>query len=82
MEEAASGKLSNSDKQLVKDKCTSAMSWLDSNTLADKEEYEHQLKELENVCRPIMTKMHSAGGGAGEPASGSGGKGPTVEEVD
>lgn len=65
------------------------MTWLDSNSLAEKEEYEHHLKELQKVCGPIMAKMHGSGGGATGPQTGGGaaggapgGKGPTVEEVD
>jgi heat shock 70kDa protein 1/2/6/8 len=85
VEDAAAGKLSDADKQVVKDKCTSEMNWLDANQLAEKEEYEHRLKELQKVCSPIMAKMHGAGaqgqaGGAGPGPAG--GKGPTVEEVD
>lgn len=59
------------------------MAWLDSNTLADKEEFEHHLKELQKVCSPIMAKMHGQQSGQGESQGGhTGGKGPTVEEVD
>lgn len=61
------------------------MSWLDSNTLADKEEFEHHLKELQKVCSPIMAKMHGQGsnGQGGDNQGGhAGGRGPTVEEVD
>lgn len=86
VEEVAAGKLDESDKQVVKDKCAAEMAWLDSNTLAEKEEYEHRLKELQKVCGPIMAKMHSGGTAgpqtAGSQASGAGNKGPTVEEVD
>jgi len=40
--------------------------WLDVNQLAEVEEFEHQQKELEKVCTPIITKMYQkAGGGAG-----------------
>lgn len=65
---------------------------------AEKDEYEHQQKELEKVCNPIITKLYqSAGGmpegmpdgmpggfpGAGGAAPGAGGSsGPTIEEVD
>lgn len=61
---------------------------------AEKDEYEHQQKELEKVCNPIITKLYqSAGGmpegmpggfpGAGGAAPGGGGSsGPTIEEVD
>lgn len=88
VEDAPEGKLTDSDKKVVKDKCTTEMSWLDSNSLAEKEEFEHHLKELQKVCGPIMAKMHGGGGGnAGGQQSGQaggqpGGRGPTVEEVD
>lgn len=64
---------------------------------AERDEYEHQQKELEKVCNPIITKLYqSAGGmpggmpegmpggfpGAGGAAPGGGSSGPTIEEVD
>lgn len=85
VEDAPAGKLSDSDKQVVRDKCAAAMSWLDANNLADKDEFEHHLKELQQVCGPIMAKMHGQGQGnqqGGQGASANAGRGPTVEEVD
>ena len=41
------------------------ITWLDANSLADKEEFEHKKKELEGVCNPIITKLYQAAGGAG-----------------
>lgn len=60
------------------------MRWLDNNSLADKAEYEHHLKELQRTCSPLMTKLHggSGGGGSGGRSGGNGRSGPTVEEVD
>ncbi|KAL0174148.1 hypothetical protein M9458_030116, partial [Cirrhinus mrigala] len=60
---------------------------------AEKDEFEHQQKELEKVCNPIITKLYqSAGGmpegmpggfpGAGGAPGGGGSSGPTIEEVD
>lgn len=60
---------------------------------AEKDEFEHQQKELEKVCNPIMTKLYqSAGGvpggmpggfpGAGGAPGGGASSGPTIEEVD
>lgn len=64
---------------------------------AEKDEYEHQQKELEKVCNPIITKMYQGAGGmpggmpegmpggfpgAGGAAPGGGSSGPTIEEVD
>ncbi|KAL3202496.1 hypothetical protein MRX96_042467 [Rhipicephalus microplus] len=52
----------------------------DNSALAEKEEYEHRLKELQQACMPIMSKMHQPQG----PKHGSTPHhaGPTVEEVD
>lgn len=84
VEDASAGKLSDADKQIVKDKCSSAMSWLDANNLAEKDEFEHHLKELQQACGPIMAKLHGQGsqGAGGDSAHGQSGRGPTVEEVD
>lgn len=81
--EDAGDKLSEADKKIVKDKCSAELSWLDSNTLAEKEEFEDRLKETQKVCSPIMSKMHGAGQGQPQGASGGAQSGkPTVEEVD
>ncbi|XP_014239635.1 major heat shock 70 kDa protein Ba-like [Cimex lectularius] len=85
--EDAGDKLSQSDKDTIKSKCEDVIRWLDSNSLADKEEYEHKLKELQSECTPYMTKMH--GGqqapnftNCGQQAGQRFNTGPTVEEVD
>ncbi|GIZ02051.1 heat shock protein 70 B2 [Caerostris extrusa] len=59
---APDDKLSSSDKTKVKKACDSVICWLDNNTLADKDEIEHKLKEVQSELSPIMTKMHQAGG--------------------
>ena len=79
VEEASADKLSESEKNVVQEKCKSELAWLDSNTLAEKEEFEDHLKEAQRVCGPIMAKMHAgASKGAGQQTQ----NGPTVEEVD
>ncbi|XP_028134226.1 heat shock protein 70 A1-like [Diabrotica virgifera virgifera] len=88
-------KLSSEDKSAIERACESCLKWLDSNTLADKEEYEDKQKELTRVCSPIMTKLYQGSqnnnqysggmpGGCGQQYGGFGGQqsGPTVEEVD
>jgi len=92
-EEASGDKLSESDKAMVSSKCKEVLTWLDNNQLADKEEFEYKLKEVQKELQPIMMKMHGAGaGGAGQQMPGGCGQnaypggaqhgGPTVEEVD
>ena len=77
------------DKKKIEDKCNEVIRWLDSNQTAEKDEFEHQQKELEGICNPIITKLYqSAGGAPGGPQPGAGGAsaggagGPTIEEVD
>ncbi|XP_045456594.1 heat shock protein 68-like isoform X31 [Melitaea cinxia] len=94
----AGSKLSDEDKNTARNVCDEALQWLDNNTLAEKEEYEHKLSDLQRTCSPIMSKMHGMGGmpggmggmpgGMGGMPGGMGGmpgayrSGPTVEEVD
>jgi len=97
-EEKLKDKIPEDDRKKVLDKVTDALRWLDSNQLAEKEEFEAKQKELEEICNPIITKLYqSAGagaggmpnfpGGAGAPGAGAApgagsGSGPTIEEVD
>ena len=82
---APEDKLSSADKETVTKKCDEVMSWLDSNSLAEKEEYDHQLQELHKTCSPVMAKLHGAGSGQScgnqSTPSGEQGSGPKVEEV-
>ena len=72
------GKLSESEGDIISSKCEEALKWLDENQLAEKEEFEYHQKEIENVCRPVMTKLY--GGSTSQQNSPS--NGHTVEEVD
>ena len=79
----AGDKLDQTDKDTVQTTCDEALKWLDNNTLAEVEEYEFKLKEVQKVCSSIMAKLHAgpqqghSGGQSGATAGG-----PTVEEVD
>jgi len=85
-------KIGEDDRKAIVGACEEAIKWLDANQLADKEEYDHKLKEVEKVCSPIITKMYGAAGagappgagapGAGAPPGAGGAGGPTIEEVD
>uniref|UniRef100_A0A453FWH8 Heat shock protein 70 n=2 Tax=Aegilops tauschii TaxID=37682 RepID=A0A453FWH8_AEGTS len=81
-------KLPAADKKKIEDAIDGAISWLDTNQLAEVDELEDKMKELEGVCNPIIAKMYQGagadmGGMGGEdaPAGGSG-AGPKIEEVD
>ncbi|KAK7104854.1 hypothetical protein V1264_019505 [Littorina saxatilis] len=80
----AGDKLSSDDREAVSKLCDEALSWLDSNSLADKEEFEDKLQEVQKLCSPHMAKLHGQGQGQKSSGSQSAGQagGPTVEEVD
>jgi len=97
-EEKVKDKISEDDRKAINDKCDEAIKWLDSNQLAEVEEFNEKQKEVESVCNPIITKLYADAGGAGGmpggmpnmggmggapgAGSGTGGAGPTIEEVD
>ncbi|KAF4093029.1 hypothetical protein AMELA_G00027560 [Ameiurus melas] len=64
-DESLKGKISEEDKKTVIERCNQAITWLENNQLAEKEEFEHELKELEKVCNPIITKLYQGGMPAG-----------------
>ncbi len=57
-------KLDKDDLDKIEKEVDEAISWLDANQLAETEELEHKLKELEGVCSPIISKMYAGAGGA------------------
>merc|ERR1712055_14148 len=86
-------KISEDEKRTMSSKCDEALSWLDSNQLAEKDEFADKQKEVEAVCNPIIAKLYQGGEGGmpggvpggmpGGAGAGSGsGAGPTIEEVD
>ncbi|KAK4410665.1 Heat shock protein [Sesamum angolense] len=96
-DEKIASKLSSSDKEKIEKAIDEAIEWLERNQLAEVDELEDKLKDLENLCNPIISKMYQGaggdgpmGGGAdmpgaggfGNTGSGNAGAGPKIEEVD
>nr|MVD52289.1 hypothetical protein [Proteus mirabilis] len=89
-DEKIASKLPEADKKKIEDAIEAAIQWLDANQLAESDEFEDKMKELESVCNPIIAKMYQGAGGdmggamdddAPAPSGGSG-AGPKIEEVD
>jgi len=59
-------KISEDEKQAISSKCDEAVKWLDSNQLAEVEEFQDKQKEVEAVCNPIITKLYQQGGASGD----------------
>ena len=58
-------KLSPEDKEKIEKEVEATISWLDSNQLAEVDELEHKMKELEGICAPIISQMYQGGAEAG-----------------
>ncbi|KAM1201157.1 hypothetical protein FF1_017462 [Malus domestica] len=89
-----SGKLDPADKEKIEKAVDEVINWLEGNQLAEVDEFEHKLKELEGLCNPIIATMYQGAGGAGggmpmgddmpggASAGSANGPGPKIEEVD
>ncbi|KAG6460830.1 hypothetical protein O3G_MSEX012241 [Manduca sexta] len=83
----AGERLAEQDKATARSACEDALRWLDNNALAERDEYEHKLRELQQACSPIMSKLHGAAADGNRQQQQQQqrqqyGTGPTVEEVD
>ena len=78
-EDKVKEKVSEEDRTKVVEKCKEVIDWLDKNQTAEKDEFQHQQKELESVCSPIISKLYQQGGmpggGQGMPGGGMPGGG-------
>ncbi|KAF8106114.1 hypothetical protein N665_0147s0068 [Sinapis alba] len=91
-DEKVAQKLDQEDKQKIEKAVDETIEWIEGNQLAEVDEFEYKLKELEGICSPIISKMYQGGAGAGVPNDGmpgdsgsggsGGGAGPKIEEVD
>jgi len=54
-------KLDEDDKNTIEEAVKEALDWLDENQSAEKDEYDEQLKQLEEVCNPIVAKAYQSG---------------------
>uniref|UniRef100_A0A0E0I869 Uncharacterized protein n=1 Tax=Oryza nivara TaxID=4536 RepID=A0A0E0I869_ORYNI len=69
----AADAMEGEEKDKVEEEVREAYEWLDGNPDAGKEEYEEKLRELEDVCNPVMSAVYqrSGGGGGGAPEDGN-----------
>nr|XP_016508281.1 PREDICTED: heat shock 70 kDa protein-like [Nicotiana tabacum] len=97
-DEKIASKLSSEDKEKIEKGVQETIEWLEKNQLAEVDELEDKLKELEGICNPIIARMYQGGAGAGGGvsmdddqmpgggtsggASGTTSTGPKIEEVD
>ncbi|KAG0593667.1 hypothetical protein M758_UG008700 [Ceratodon purpureus] len=88
-DEKIASNLDIADKKKIEDAVEAAIQWLDQNQLAESDEFDDKMKELEGVCNPIIARMYQGGAGSDGAAASYGrddlpphGAGPKIEEVD
>jgi heat shock protein 5 len=70
-EKGVADKISDDDKETIEKALDEANEWLDDNQEAEKEDFAEKLKEVQDVCSPIISKVYKESGGA--PGGGFGG---------
>merc|ERR1711935_189358 len=63
-EKGVADKISDDDKETIEKALEEANEWLDDNQAAEKEDFEEKLKEITDVCSPIISKIYQENGGA------------------
>jgi L1 cell adhesion molecule like protein len=56
-------KINAGDRESLTKAIDATIKWMESNQLAEKEEFEHKQKELEQVAMPIISKLYQGGAG-------------------
>ncbi|OIT04096.1 PREDICTED: luminal-binding protein 5-like [Nicotiana attenuata] len=57
-------KIESDDKEKIESALKEATEWLDDNQNAEKEDYDEKMKELEDVCNPVIRQAYEKSGGS------------------
>jgi len=59
-------KIDSDDKERIETALKEALEWLDDNQNAEKDDYEEKLKELEEVCDPVIKQVYEKSGSSAD----------------
>lgn len=86
-EPALEGKIPASDRTTLINTCEAALDWMSKNPNASEQDINRKKQEIENICKPIATRLYAtvAGGqfatqGREFPTNTS--QGPIIDEAD
>merc|ERR1711997_226434 len=65
-EEKLGGKLSEDDKETIKEACEEATGWVSENPDAELEDYKEKLQELNEIVQPIVQDLYGEEGPGGD----------------
>ncbi|XP_009766974.1 luminal-binding protein 5-like [Nicotiana tabacum] len=57
-------KIDSDDKEKIESALKEAMDWMDDNQNAEKEDYDEKMKELEDVCNPVIRQAYEKSSGS------------------
>merc|ERR1711906_20417 len=63
-EKGVADKIGDEDKETIEKALEEANEWLDDNQEAEKDDFDEKLKEVQDVCSPIISKVYKESGGA------------------
>ncbi|KAG2446797.1 hypothetical protein HYH02_008357 [Chlamydomonas schloesseri] len=63
VEDKMKDKIDEEDKEKISSAVKEALEWLDENPDAEPDEYKDKLKEVEDVCNPIIAEVYKKSGG-------------------
>lgn len=59
-------KIDSDDREKIESALKEATEWLDDNQNAEKQDYDEKMKDLEDVCNPVIKKVYEKSGGSTE----------------
>ena len=63
-EKGVADKIGDDDKETIEKALEEVNEWLDDNQDAEKDDFEEKLKEVQDTCSPIISKVYKESGGA------------------
>ncbi|XP_002735722.1 endoplasmic reticulum chaperone BiP-like [Saccoglossus kowalevskii] len=70
-EEKLGGKLTEEEKDTISKACEEQIEWLEENQDADTEDFKEHRSVLEEIIKPIVSKLYEGAGGAPPPEEGA-----------
>lgn len=64
-EEKLGGKVSEEDKETLKEACSDVLTWIEENPDAEKEDYKEKQAEFDEIVQPLLKDLYQQGGAGG-----------------
>merc|ERR1712018_964437 len=68
-DEKLKDRIPESDRKIILEKCNEIINWLDQNQSAEIDEFQDKQKEIEGICKPIISKLYQQAQGTNNSGS-------------